>query len=57
VALFGEAGGGWRVNEVVHPKRWTVLAAWLAEIEEEKINRWSVFCDTAWANPPDESAG
>ena len=52
VALFGDAEGGWRVNEIVLPKRWTVSAAWLAEVEEEQIKSWTVFCDTAWVNPP-----
>jgi limonene-1,2-epoxide hydrolase len=52
IALFGEAAGGWRVNDVVHPQRWTIPAAWLAEVENERIENWSVFCDTNWANPP-----
>jgi limonene-1,2-epoxide hydrolase len=52
VALFGKAAGGWRVNDVVHPQSWTVPAAWLAEVENEKIKNWSVFCETNWANPP-----
>src|SRR5690349_15914434 len=33
VALFGEAEGGWRVNNQILSKRWTVSAAWLAEVE------------------------
>ena len=52
VALFGDAEGGWRVNDVIHPKRWTVSAAWLVEVEKEQIKSWTVFCDTNWANPP-----
>jgi limonene-1,2-epoxide hydrolase len=52
VALFGKAAGGWRVNEVILPQRWTVSAAWLAEVENEKIKYWTVFCDTGWVNPP-----
>lgn len=52
VALFGEAEGGWRINEIVLSQRWRVSAAWLAEIEVGKIRRWSVFCDTNWATPP-----
>ena len=52
VALFGKATGGWRVNEVILPQTWTVSAAWLAEVEEEKIKHWTVFCDTSWVNPP-----
>jgi hypothetical protein len=52
VALFGKAAGGWRANDIVLPQRWTVSAAWLAEVEEEKIKHWTVFCDTSWVNPP-----
>jgi len=52
VALFGTAEGGWRVNEAVLPQRWKVRAAWLAEVDADKIKRWSVFCDTGWAKPP-----
>jgi limonene-1,2-epoxide hydrolase len=52
VALFGKATGGWRVNDVVLPQRWTVSAAWLAEIEKEKIKHWTGFCDITWVNPP-----
>ena len=52
VALFGKAAGGWCVNEVILPQRWTVSAAWLAEVEKEKIKHWTVFCDTNWVNPP-----
>jgi len=52
VALFGDAEGGWRVNDAVLSQRWRVSAAWLAEIEARKIRRWSVFCDTTWATPP-----
>jgi predicted ester cyclase len=52
VALFGKAAGGWRVNDSVLPQRWTVSAAWLAEVENEKIRHWTVFCDTSWVNPP-----
>src|SRR5271170_4288064 len=33
VALFGDAEGGWRVNDIVLAQRWTVPAAWLAEVE------------------------
>jgi limonene-1,2-epoxide hydrolase len=52
VALFGEAGGKWRVGERILDKSWTVAAAWLAEVESGKVRRWSIFCDTAWADPP-----
>lgn len=52
VALFGEAEGGWRLQETVLAQQWHVSAAWLAEIEAGKIRRWSVFCDTNWATPP-----
>jgi ketosteroid isomerase-like protein len=51
-ALFGNATGGWRINDTNHPQRWTVSAAWLAEVENEKISHWTVFCDTIWVNPP-----
>ncbi len=51
-ALFGEAGGGWRVADRILPGTWQVAAAWLAEVESGKIRSWSVFCDTAWADPP-----
>jgi limonene-1,2-epoxide hydrolase len=52
VALFGEAGGKWKVDERVLPQTWSVTAAWLAEVEGNKVKKWSVFCDTGWANPP-----
>jgi hypothetical protein len=52
VALFGHAEGGWRVNGVVLAQRWRVAAAWLAQVDAGRIAHWSVFCDTAWANPP-----
>jgi uncharacterized protein (TIGR02246 family) len=52
VALFGEASGGWRVDGKVLVKRWAVRAGWLAEIQDGKVRRWSVFCDTGWAVPP-----
>ena len=51
-ALFGNATGGWRINDTNHPQRWTVSAAWLAEVENEKISHWTVFCYTNWVNPP-----
>ena len=52
VALFGNASGGWRVNDAVLPRRWAVPAAWLAEVQSNKIRRWTVFSDTGWATPP-----
>ena len=52
VGLFGDAEGGWRANDIVLAQRWTVSAAWLAEVENEQIRHWSVFCDTGWVNPP-----
>lgn len=54
-ALFGNAAGGWRINDAIHPQRWTVSAAWLAEVENEKISHWTVFCDTTWVSPPASS--
>jgi len=56
VALFGEAGGKWKVEDRVLPQSWSVTAAWLAEVEDGKVRKWSVFCDTGWANPPAPSA-
>ncbi len=52
VALFGEAAGGWRVHNRVLDEKWSVAAAWLAEVESGKVSKWSVFCDTGWAKPP-----
>ena len=52
VAIFGKAEGGWRVGETVLAQTWSVPAAWLAEIRDNKVRRWSVFCDTTWATPP-----
>jgi len=52
VALFGEAVGGWRIDGKVLEKRWTVRAAWLAEVKDGKVSHWSVFCDTGWGMPP-----
>lgn len=54
VALFGEAGGQWRVEGRVLPRGWKVRAAWLAGIEAGKVKTWSVFCDTGWTKPPEE---
>ena len=52
VALFGEASGGWRLDDEVLPERWTVSAAWLAQVENSQIKHWAVFCDTTWVHPP-----
>jgi ketosteroid isomerase-like protein len=52
VALFGEAGGNWRIDGQVLPHSWSVRAAWLGEIEAGKVKTWSVCCDTGWAKPP-----
>ena len=52
VALFGEAGGGWRVDNRVLDEKWSVSAAWLAEVEAGKVRNWRVYCDTGWAKPP-----
>jgi ketosteroid isomerase-like protein len=53
VALFGDVGGKWRVDGQVLPTSWKVTASWLAEIQGGKVRRWSIFCDTAWMNPPE----
>jgi ketosteroid isomerase-like protein len=52
VALFGTVGGKWRVAGTVVPGSWQVNAAFLAEVEREKVRRWSIFCDTSWVTPP-----
>jgi limonene-1,2-epoxide hydrolase len=52
VALFGEAGGNWKVDGRLLPQSWSVAAAWLAEVEGAKVKKWSVFCDTGWLNSP-----
>lgn len=52
VALFGEAGGKWKIEDRVLPESWSVTAAWLAEVENGKVKKWSVFCDTKWATAP-----
>lgn len=54
VALFGTAGGKWRVDGTVIPGTWKVTAAWLAEVENGKVRAWSICCDTAWATPPQQ---
>ena len=51
-ALFGEAGGKWKVEDKVLPESWSVTAAWLAEVEGGKVKKWSVYCDTSWTTPP-----
>jgi limonene-1,2-epoxide hydrolase len=56
VALFGEAGGKWKVEDRVLPDTWNVAAAWLAQIEAGKVKKWSVYCDTGWATPPAPTA-
>jgi ketosteroid isomerase-like protein len=53
VALFGRASGCWMVNGHVLPQRWSVRAAWLAQITRGRVAAWSVFCDTAWVAPPE----
>jgi hypothetical protein len=40
------------VDGKVIPGSWKVQTAFLAETEKERIRRWSIFCDTAWATPP-----
>jgi ketosteroid isomerase-like protein len=52
VALFGEASGTWRVDGKVISQHWKTPAAWFAEIEDGRISRWTVYCDTGWARPP-----
>jgi ketosteroid isomerase-like protein len=52
VALFGEAGGGWKSDGRVLAAKWSARAAWLAQIEGGRVKAWSVFCDTGWAKPP-----
>jgi ketosteroid isomerase-like protein len=52
VALFGNAGGRWRVKGTVVPGSWQVNAAFLAEVNKDKVSRWSVFCDTDWVTAP-----
>jgi ketosteroid isomerase-like protein len=52
VALFGNAGGKWRVSGTVVPGSWQVSAAFLAEVNKDKVSRWSIFCDTSWVTPP-----
>ena len=52
VALFGQARGKWRVNDLILAETWSVSAGWLAEIEAGKVKTWRVFCDTSWATPP-----
>jgi limonene-1,2-epoxide hydrolase len=56
VGLFGEAGGKWKVDDGILPDTWSVAAAWLAEIEAGKVKKWTVYCDTSWANPPAQTA-
>lgn len=51
VALFGKASGMWKVEDPVRSESWSVPAAWLAELEDGKVKKWSVFCDTHWATP------
>lgn len=52
VALFGSAGGKWRVKGTVVPGSWEVNSAFLAEVDKDKVKRWSVFSDTTWVTPP-----
>lgn len=52
VALFGEAGGHWRVEGQMVAESWSAPAAWLAEVEGGKVKKWSVYCDSGWAKPP-----
>jgi ketosteroid isomerase-like protein len=52
VALFGTAGGKWRVAGTIVPGSWQVNAAFLAEVVREKVRRWNIYCDTSWVSPP-----
>jgi limonene-1,2-epoxide hydrolase len=52
VALFGTAGGKWRVDGTIVPGCWQVTAAFLAEVNRDKVSSWSIFCDTDWITPP-----
>jgi limonene-1,2-epoxide hydrolase len=56
VALFGEAGGKWRVDGRILTPTWSVRAAWLAQMESGKVKAWSVYCDTAWGKPAEAPA-
>jgi limonene-1,2-epoxide hydrolase len=56
VALFGEAGGNYKVEDRILPENWSVAAAWLAEVEAGKVKKWTVYCDTGWATPPAQTA-
>lgn len=53
IALFGTAGGKWRVDGTVIPGSWKASAAWVAEVQYGKVRRWDVFCDTSWSTPPE----
>jgi SnoaL-like domain len=57
VALFGVAGGGWRIDGVESKAMWLVPAAWRALIDNDAIRQWRVWCDTAWAAGPAPSGG
>jgi ketosteroid isomerase-like protein len=52
VALFGSASGKWKLQDRILRESWTVAAAWLAHVEDGKVKKWAVFCDTGWATPP-----
>ena len=52
VALFGEAGGRWKIVGPGIPEKWSVVAAWLAEVEGGRVKKWSLYCDTGWVKPP-----
>jgi ketosteroid isomerase-like protein len=57
VALFGSAGGGWRVQSRDSLEAWSVPAAWRAVVANGAISEWRVWCDTAWASgPPSQTA-
>ena len=56
VALFGKASGMWKVEDPLRRETWTVPAAWLAEIENGKVKKWTVYCDTGWVKPRVEAA-
>jgi len=56
VALFGKASGLWKVEDPLRRETWSVPAAWLADVENGKVKRWAVFCDTGWVKPRVEAA-
>ncbi|UCG51983.1 MAG: nuclear transport factor 2 family protein [Candidatus Latescibacterota bacterium] len=46
IGVFGAAGGTYAVDgELPSENSWTIPAAWLANVRDQKVSRWQVYAD------------